>query len=204
MSSFSAIVVASSTGGPGALTRFFEQLPADVDWPILIVQHIQAAVSASFVNSLALTTRRKIISGNDGHRIARGDVIVAPGRYHMTLERRDGGIFIKLMEGPRINFVCPSADPLFESAAMTFEAPVIGIVLTGLGEDGLSGAKAIVQAGGVILAQDKDSSVIWGMPGAVVNAGLVRHVGAPERLAARCASYWRTAQIKSAGNSTSA
>jgi len=108
----------------------------------------------------------------DGEEISAGSVYLAPGGRHMKVSRRDGTAVISLEDGPLVNFCKPAVDPMFTSAAEVWGSKVLALVLTGMGADGLAGARKIVAAGGHVFAQDEATSVVWGMPGQVTNAGL--------------------------------
>jgi two-component system, chemotaxis family, protein-glutamate methylesterase/glutaminase len=108
----------------------------------------------------------------DGEEISTGSVYLAPGGRHMKVSRRDGAAVISLEDGPLVNFCKPAVDPMFASAAEVWGSKVLALVLTGMGADGLAGARKIVAAGGHVFAQDEGTSVVWGMPGQVTNAGL--------------------------------
>jgi len=110
--------------------------------------------------------------GQDGEEVNAGTIYLAPGGRHMSVKRRDGAAVIALDDGPLVNFCRPAVDPLFSSAAEVWHNWVLGLVLTGMGSDGLRGAQAIVAAGGHIMAQDEATSVVWGMPGQVAHAGV--------------------------------
>ena len=108
----------------------------------------------------------------DGERIERGRIYVAPGDRHMLVELRDGRPTIRLDDGPAENFCKPAVDPMLRSASSSYMSVLLTVILTGMGHDGLAGGKAVLETGGTIIAQDEESSVVWGMPGAVANAGL--------------------------------
>lgn len=167
-----ALAIGCSTGGPNALTAVLAELPADLPVPVLIVQHMPPMFTGLLAERLdkgcALTVREAV----DGARLAAGDVWLAPGGKHMVVERRAQGVFVRLTEEPPENSCRPAVDPLFRSVVRAYGAKVLGVVLTGMGQDGLRGCEAIVEAGGQVLAQDEATSVVWGMPGAVASEGL--------------------------------
>ncbi len=162
-----AIVIASSTGGPSALESIFSQLKCTSKLPILIVQHMPP------VFTQILAKRIGEISGIPTHEathnmpVEAGHVYIAPGGFHMVLAQDGSKLFLKLNEDELRNSVRPAADFLFESAGQIYKHQLLGIVLTGMGEDGAAGAKYIHQEGGGIIIQDKESCVVFGMPGAV-------------------------------------
>jgi two-component system, chemotaxis family, protein-glutamate methylesterase/glutaminase len=170
------LIVAASTGGPNALASVFSQLPKDFPLPILIAQHMPALFTASLADRLQRESGRPCAEAKDGEVVENGRIYVAPGDFHMRVADRDGKMILSLNQEPQINFCRPSADPLFESAAAAFGPSVCGLVLTGMGEDGLRGCAAVVKHGGRVVVQDRATSVVWGMPGAVSTAGLASAV----------------------------
>jgi two-component system chemotaxis response regulator CheB len=121
---------------------------------------------------LARVSKFPVREAIDGEEVNAGAIYLAPGGKHMKVERRDGMAVIAIDDGPMVNFCKPAVDPLFASAAEVWGSKVLALVLTGMGSDGLAGAKEIVAAGGHVIAQDEETSVVWGMPGQVTNAGL--------------------------------
>lgn len=172
----SIMVVAASTGGPAALPAFLGSIARRVDVPILIVQHMPATFTPVFAEKLEAAIGKRCREAIDGDLLAPGVVLLAPGDFHMRIARSPAGRIVTLDKTPPVNFCRPAADPLFESAAAAFGNRVLGVVLTGMGHDGRDGAGHIVKAGGRVLVQDEDSSVVWGMPGAVAQAGLAEAV----------------------------
>jgi two-component system chemotaxis response regulator CheB len=166
------LAIGVSTGGPNALTEFLPALPADFPVPIVLVQHMPPGFTANLANNLDQRCRVRVREAAEGDALAAGQVLIAPGDYHMALVRRAGGVQATLHQGPPENFCRPAVDVLFRSVAEVFAGNVMCLVLTGMGQDGMLGAEVIGTAGGIVLAQDEASSVVWGMPGAVVRAGL--------------------------------
>jgi two-component system chemotaxis response regulator CheB len=166
-----AIVIASSTGGPNALERVLMNLELPVRVPILITQHMPPFFTSILARNLGEITKLPAEEASQGSKVQAGHIYVAPGNFHMSLVTRDNGIYIHLDQGPQIHSVRPAADKLFISAAQIYRKKCLGVVLTGMGEDGKEGAIAIKRAGGAVIIQDKDSSVVWGMPGSVHHAG---------------------------------
>ncbi|MCF8477968.1 MAG: chemotaxis response regulator protein-glutamate methylesterase, partial [Pseudolabrys sp.] len=168
-----ALLIGASTGGPQALNKLVAQIGAIIDRvPVLITQHMPPTFTAILAEHLAELSKRPAHEARDGEPINAGTIYLAPGGKHMQVARRNGAAVIEISNGPMVNFCKPAVDPLFASAASLWGSKVLALVLTGMGSDGLQGAKAIVAAGGHVLAQDEASSVIWGMPGHVANAGL--------------------------------
>jgi two-component system chemotaxis response regulator CheB len=167
------LVIGASTGGPQALNTVVTQIAGVLEHaPVLITQHMPPTFTAILAEHLARLSGHPVREGQDGEEINAGSIYVAPGGRHMQVARRDGIAVIELDDGPPINFCKPSVDPLFASAAEIWGHKVLGLMLTGMGADGLAGARAIVAAGGAMVAQDEATSVVWGMPGQVAHAGL--------------------------------
>jgi len=144
-------------------------LPKGLRVPIIIVQHIPAEFSASFAKRLDAAQGPKVVLATDGTEIEPGTAYLAPGGYHLKLVRRNGKSVVARLDDSRpVQFVKPSADVLFESAAECFGDGLLGVVLTGMGADGAKGAKAIKAAGGRVVVQDEATSVIFGMARAVI------------------------------------
>ncbi|WP_321394068.1 chemotaxis response regulator protein-glutamate methylesterase [Emcibacter sp.] len=166
------IGVGSSTGGPQALLKFLNSVKDELRLPILITQHMPPAFTNILAEHLARASGLPCKQAEDGDVIHTGHVYVAPGDYHMIVVNEGGKKIIRLNQDPPVNFCRPAVDPLFASLAGTFGSAVLGVILTGMGHDGLKGSQDIVDAGGTIIAQDEATSIVWGMPGAVSQAGL--------------------------------
>lgn len=167
------LLIGASTGGPQALNRFFGQIKGVVDQsPVLVVQHMPPTFTTVFAEHIARAAGRPAHEAIDGEEIRAGQIYIAPGGRHMRVTRRDEVAVITLDDGPPINFCKPAVDSLFDSAAETWGSKNLAVVLTGMGSDGKLGAASVVAAGGSVIAQDEESSVVWGMPGSVANAGL--------------------------------
>lgn len=175
--------LASSTGGPNALAEFLRMLPADFRLPVVLVQHMPALFTAMLAERLAGVTGRTAVEGVDGMPVEDGHIYVAPGDWHMTVERSPDGPVLRLDQSPAENFCRPAADPLFRSMARVYGGAQVAVVLTGMGHDGLHGAEAVARAGGTVLAQDQATSVVWGMPRAVAVSGVAHRVLPLEELA---------------------
>jgi len=165
-----------STGGPSALELLLPHLPHDFPAPVLIVQHMPRL----FTNALALRLDRAcalaVNLAYDGAEPTPGTIWLAPGDSHMELAITNGRMRIALNQDPPELHCRPSVNPLFRSLARTHGSRALGVIMTGMGSDGLDGSHALVHAGGAVLAQDEPSSTIWGMPGRVVAAGLASAV----------------------------
>jgi two-component system chemotaxis response regulator CheB len=180
------LVIGSSTGGPQALNAIVTQIGSVLDRaPVLITQHMPPTFTTILAEHLARLTNRPAREAVEGEEVNAGTIYLAPGGRHMSVVRRDGIAVIALDDGPLVNFCKPAVDPLFSSAAEVWGPKVLGLVLTGMGSDGLRGAQAIAAAGGSILAQDEPTSVVWGMPGQVAHAGLCSAVLPLDEIASR-------------------
>lgn len=180
------IVVAASTGGPPALKEFLAGIPGDFPLPILLVQHTLKDMTRQLADQLAGYTRLRVREAREGDALQPGLLLLAPGDWHLELRAGEsGGWSAHLQQGAKEQSVRPAADVLFRSAVRAARNDVLGLVLTGLGEDGLAGARAIVAAGGKVWAQSKASAVAPSMPGKVIDAGLAAFVGTPAELGAQ-------------------
>jgi two-component system chemotaxis response regulator CheB len=178
---YGVVVVASSTGGPDAL---FEVLPHwDLQVPVLIVQHMPPDFTRTMAERLDRICPMRVAEARDGEVVEPGSVLIAPGDLHLRVRGSATRPEIYLTYGPLVNSLRPAADVTFRDAADVWGADVLALVLTGMGRDGLEGARSITEAGGMVLAQDEASSAIWGMPGAVVDAGLATAVLPLDRFA---------------------
>ncbi len=168
-----ALVIGSSTGGPQALTTLIEKLPAAIDRaPVLITQHMPPMFTTVLAEHLSRAGGRGAHEAEHGEPVLAGGIYVAPGGRHMRVVRNGGGVRIALGDDDAINFCRPAVDALFSSAVPVWGAATLGIVLTGMGADGTRGSADIVAAGGSMIAQDEATSVVWGMPRSVAQAGL--------------------------------
>lgn len=174
------VVIGSSTGGPNALERCLVALRGRaLQVPIVIAQHMPAFFTESLAKRLGELCGHPAAEGRQGETVIPGRIYVAPGDFHMYLRRSPDGrhVMIALDQGPKRNSVRPAVDHLFESAAKVYGGGVAAFVLTGMGEDGMLGAKAVKEATGGVMIQDRESSIVWGMPGAVHAAGAFDLVG---------------------------
>jgi two-component system chemotaxis response regulator CheB len=172
------LLIGASTGGPKAIADVLGGLGAALrSVPTLIVQHMPPIFTKVFAEHLQGLTGLACHEAQDGEAPLPGHVYVAPGGRHMGLSRdRDHRIALRLDDGPPVNFCRPAVDVLFRDAAAAFGASALAVVLTGMGSDGLDGAKALAQTGAAVIAQDEATSVVWGMPGHVARSGLAHDV----------------------------
>jgi two-component system chemotaxis response regulator CheB len=165
------VVIGSSTGGPQALAAVLESLPASFPVPIVVVQHMPPVFTRHLAARLNQGCSLPVHEAGMGDVLQAGHVFIAPGGFHLELMRQGVSVKTVLQEQPPENSCRPAVDVLFRSAAHLFGGGCFGVVLTGMGRDGLRGAESIVHAGGSVIAQDEASSVVWGMPRAVAQAG---------------------------------
>lgn len=175
-----AVGVAASTGGPAALFRLLELLPARLSVPLLVVQHIADGFAPGLAVWLGTATPLRVRLAQEGESLLPGTIYVAPDRRHL---RASAGGRVALSTQPPVSGFRPSATVLFTSLAEAYGAAAAAVVLTGMGSDGLEGTRALRAVGAPVLAQDADSSVVFGMPRAVIEAGLATSVGTIEQLA---------------------
>ncbi len=177
------IAIGASTGGPEAIAELLSLSRGRVDAPILICQHMPGNLTAILAATLSRQTGLFCHEAVDGEVPVAGRVYLAPGGFHLLVERRSARPVLRLSTAPPVHFFRPAIDPLFASVAALYGSQALGIVLTGLGEDGTIGARALTDAGATVAVQDRQSSLIWGMPGAVVKAGAASEVASLSRLA---------------------
>jgi len=171
-----AVAIGVSTGGPAALAKVVPQFPAGFPLPIFIVQHMPPLFTRLLAERLDTLTPLEVREGADGEVAAPGRIYLAPGDLHMRVVNSGHGPTIALDQGPPLNSCRPAVDALFSSLADVYGSAVVAAVLTGMGHDGMSGAQRLAAMGAHILAQDEDTSVVWGMPGSVVDAGVANQI----------------------------
>jgi two-component system chemotaxis response regulator CheB len=147
-------------------------LPAELSVPVVLVQHMPPVFTRLFAQRLDLKSRLSVREAENGEQLVPGTVYVAPGDFHLSVQRRGTSVHAVLSQTDPENFCRPAADVLFRSVAKVYGRSALGLVLTGMGHDGAKGAEALVAAGGRIFIQDESTSVVWGMPGAISRAGL--------------------------------
>ncbi|MDP1792507.1 MAG: CheB methylesterase domain-containing protein, partial [Acidimicrobiales bacterium] len=168
------VVVGVSTGGPAALAAMLPSLPETLRVPVVIVQHMPPVFTTMLAERLNGLSKIQVSEAADGERALPGHAYIAPGGLHLAVMRDALGFQFALNEDPPENSCRPAVDVLFRTAATATDGHLLGVVLTGMGSDGLIGARAITQAGGEVLAQDEATSVVWGMPGYVVREKLAQ------------------------------
>ncbi len=170
------VAIGVSTGGPNALRTVLETIPSDFETPIVIVQHMPPDFTRSLAERLDTLCRIRVFEGRTGAPLNPGTAWVAPGDRHMEVTRSDDGATLVTRFGPMENSCRPSVDVLLRSVVQHYGPATLAVILTGMGQDGLAGCRDIVRTGGRVLAQDENTSVVWGMPGQVVRAGLAQSV----------------------------
>lgn len=172
----SVIAIGASTGGPNALHEVLPALPATLPVPVVIVQHMPPVFTELLAKRLDEISKIRVHEASEGQPIQAGHAYIAPGGKHLALVAESGYVRARLNEQPPENSCRPAVDVLFRSVAQVYGGGSLGVVLTGMGQDGLRGARWIHESGGRVIAQDQETSVVWGMPGAVAEAGLADEI----------------------------
>jgi two-component system chemotaxis response regulator CheB len=168
-----AVVIASSTGGPEALIQIFKRLHGQLTHlPIFITQHMPPVFTAALAEHISRHGNRPCKEAVDGENPVAGITYIAPGGYHLILQKVGTRVVLRLTQDPPINSCRPAADPMFASASAAYRDGLLSVVLTGIGQDGLNGARTVVENGGALIAQSKETCVVYGMPRAVAEAGI--------------------------------
>jgi two-component system chemotaxis response regulator CheB len=170
------VIIGVSTGGPDALARLIPLLPAHFSVPVLIAQHMPPIFTSMLAARLAARSQFPVHECISGEPLCAGCAVIAPGDFHMVVERENGLVSLKTHQGPRENFCRPSVNVLFRSVAAVYRERTLAVVLTGMGQDGLKGCELLHSYGARIFVQDEPSSVVWGMPGFVARAGLAEKI----------------------------
>ena len=173
---FDIVAIGSSTGGPSALMTVLKQMPASFPVPIVIVQHMPPIFTKHLATRLNQNCALEVTEASSGDVIRPGMVFIAPGDFHMTLQRYGSEVRVETNQDPAENSCRPAVDVLFRSVARLYGKNTLGVVLTGMGQDGRRGAEMIRDGGGRVFAQDEATSVVWGMPRAVIQSGLADQV----------------------------
>jgi two-component system, chemotaxis family, protein-glutamate methylesterase/glutaminase len=176
------LVIGVSTGGPTALSAILPDLPADFPLPVLVVQHMPPMFTRLLAERLDASCKLQVEEAKHGVPVHMGKILIAPGDFHLKVALSGGGVRVCLDQSPQLNSCRPAVDALFTSIGEVYGGAAIAVILTGMGQDGLRGVEILKSQGASILAQDEASSVVWGMPGAVVDAGLADRVLALEQV----------------------
>jgi two-component system, chemotaxis family, protein-glutamate methylesterase/glutaminase len=176
------VAIGVSTGGPTALGAILPEFPAAFPLPVLVVQHMPPLFTRLLAEHLHTTCRLRVEEARQGDLVEVGKILIAPGDFHLKVASNGSGVRVRLDQSPPLNSCRPAVDALFTSIAEVYGGAAIAAVLTGMGQDGLRGAEILKAQGASVLAQDEASSVVWGMPGAVVNAGIVDRVMALDQV----------------------
>jgi len=182
------VAIGASTGGIHALSSFFQALPAKIGVPILVTQHLPAPFMTVFARQLSNAAGREAIVAEDGLRLLPDRIVIAPGDAHLTVDIHGGRLVARLVRNRSASGCLPSVDPMLASAGALLGPEALGVVLTGMGRDGLEGAMSLIGAGGSVIVQDEASSAVWGMPRVVADAGLACAVLPPAKIARRVAA----------------
>ncbi|MFT4112085.1 protein-glutamate methylesterase/protein-glutamine glutaminase [Silvibacterium sp.] len=173
---YRVVAIGLSTGGPAALSEVLAQMPGDFPLPILVTQHMPPLFTQFLADRLNARSALNVMEAREGQEVEPGKVYIAPGDYHMRVVVRDNKTLIALDQGPPENSCRPAVDVMMRSVSDVFGADVVAAILTGMGHDGRRGVEQVRRQGGYVIAQDNATSVVWGMPGAVVEAGLAHQV----------------------------
>ena len=173
---FTCVAIGTSTGGPVALSQILPKLPAGFPIPIVVVQHMPPGFTRPLAERLDASSKIDVVEGADGMPLAPGVAIIAPAGKELRLRRGSGGVRVVLEDDPRTSLHVPSVDAMASSVADVFGSGSLGVILTGMGQDGVAGLKVIKARGGFVLGQDEATSVVYGMPRAAAVAGLVDRV----------------------------
>ena len=180
---FGVVAIGGSTGGIHALSDLLRAIGPAMGQPILITQHLPSTFSPYFAAQLTLLAGRPCDVASDHMRVRPGRIVIAPGDAHLVVTALSGGgVGIRLSTAPAASGCLPSVDPMFASVAELYRSTALAVMLSGMGRDGLVGAEAVRAAGGAIVVQDRASSVVWGMPGAVAAAGLASATLTPDAI----------------------
>jgi two-component system, chemotaxis family, protein-glutamate methylesterase/glutaminase len=167
-----AVALGVSTGGPNALAALLPSLPSDLATPVLVVQHMPPMFTRILAERLNREAKAHVVEAHDGQRVEPGTVYIAPGDFHMEVCGSPGSAVLRMNRNPKEHSVRPAVDVLFRSVANVYGSNALGVVLTGMGKDGLAGCEVLAEKGCPIITQDEATSVVWGMPGFVTQAGL--------------------------------
>ena len=182
---FDVVAIGASTGGIHALTSVLRAIPASMRRPIVVTQHLPGSFSTFFAAQITAASGRPCAVASESVRLRPGHVVVAPGDAHVVaVSLGDGTAALRLSRKPAVTGNLPAVDPMFATLAAIYRERLLAVVLSGMGRDGLAGARQVRAAGGTVVVQDRASSVVWGMPGSVANQGLAHAVLPPDQIAA--------------------
>jgi two-component system chemotaxis response regulator CheB len=186
------VAIGISTGGPNALRKVFAELDADLPVPVLVVQHMPAGFTAEFARSLDRVCALTVTEAEDGMEVRPGNVIIAPGNYHLGVVRNSDAVTLRVTQDDPRNGHRPSADVLFETVAEVYGNHAVGVIMTGMGRDGSAGLAKLYERGGMTIGQDEASSVVYGMPKVAYELGYVRKQVALHEIAGAISEAART------------
>ena len=190
-SALSVVVIGTSTGGPEALRSVLPAIPWDFPFPILVVQHMPKHFTASLAKSLDGICPVNVAEAAHGDLVESGRILIAPGGEHMKLRRQGDSVIVELTTDAPENHCRPSVDVLFRSAVDVYGAGTLGVIMTGMGEDGAEGCRLIRKAGGSVIAQDEESCVVFGMPRLPVEEGIADAVVPLSEVASEMLEFMR-------------
>ena len=176
------IAIGASTGGIHALGLMLRRLSPDFELPIVITQHLPASFMPVFARQIETACGRSAEIASDGLILTPGRIVIAPGHGHVLVQRKNARLVTRISTDPAPSGCMPSVDPMLNALAEACEGRALGVILSGMGRDGVLGARALVEAGGAVYAQDADTSAVWGMPGAVAREGLASLIAPPENI----------------------
>lgn len=181
--SLKVLAIGASTGGPRFIVDYLSELSKSFSYPVLVAQHMPPVFTKAFAEVIHEKTGRYCVEAEDGMEINSNMIFVAKGDYHLELKKTHGKVFISLNQKEPVNFCRPSVDVLFESVAEVYSNEALAIVFSGMGKDGMEGAKKLAKKGAKIFVQDEESSTVWGMPGAIAEAGIASKILSVKELA---------------------
>lgn len=170
------VAIGTSTGGPRALQEVLPRLPGNLPCPAIVVQHMPPGFTKSLADRLNSLSELTVKEAEDNDRLTPGTVYVAPGDFHLTIRKEGNNAFVKLNKEPAIGGLRPAVDPMMVSVAEVYGAKTVGVILTGMGHDGAKGMQAIKRLHGLTIAEDQSTAVVYGMPKAAVEAGVVDNI----------------------------
>ena len=192
------LAIGSSTGGPQALFTLVQGLGKAVSVPVVLTQHMPATFTPILADHLTRLGGMPCAEAKDGEALLPGRIYLAPGDHHFLVQGTPGALRARVTNDPPENFCRPAVDPMLRSAAAACAGRVLVVMLTGMGQDGMLGTRAVVDAGGAAIAQDEATSVVWGMPGAIAKAGLCHQVLPLPAIASRVLEICRASPIRGA------